>query len=101
MSHIGAAHDANDETARLESAENLDLSWLETSIADAAANAVSNVELLLSAGTTESSVTIDNQFKIFESYEQGLLATWETPDEFSAFRWHLHLSHYGTCSCNH
>jgi hypothetical protein len=57
------------ETAQLESAENLDLSWLETSIADAAANAVSNVELLLSAGATESSVTIDNQFKIFESYE--------------------------------
>jgi hypothetical protein len=82
MSHIGAAHDANDETAQLESAENLDLSWLETSIADAAANAVSNVELLLSAGATESLVTIDNQFKIFESYEQGLLATWETPDEF-------------------
>jgi hypothetical protein len=37
MSHIGAAHDANDETAQLGSAENLDLSCLETSIADAAA----------------------------------------------------------------
>lgn len=56
------------------------IGWLETSMADAAAQAVSNVELLLSAGTPEGSVAIDHHLKVFESYECGLLATWETPD---------------------
>jgi len=57
------------------------IGWLETSMADAAAQAVSNVELLLSAGASEGSVAIDHQLKIFESYERGLLATWETAAE--------------------
>ncbi len=56
------------------------IGWLETSMADVAAEAVSNVELLLSTGAPERSVAIDHQLKIFESYERGLLATWETPD---------------------
>ncbi len=56
------------------------LGWLETSIADAAAQAVSNVELLLSTGVPEGSMAIDHQLKVFESYERGLMATWETPD---------------------
>ena len=50
-------------------------------MADAAAEAVSNVDLLLGAGTSEGSVAIDNQLKVFEAYERGLLATWETPAE--------------------
>jgi len=57
------------------------IGWLETSMADAAAEAVSNVELLLSTGASEGSVAIDNQLRIFEPYERGLLATWETPAE--------------------
>jgi hypothetical protein len=56
------------------------IGWLETSMAEAAAQAVSNVELLLITGASESSMAIDNQFRVFESYEHGLLATWETPD---------------------
>ena len=48
-------------------------------MADVAAAAVSNVELLLSVGASVSSVAIHNQLKIFESYEHGLLATCETP----------------------
>jgi hypothetical protein len=56
------------------------IGWLETSLADAAAQAVSNVELLLSAGASDSSVAIDHQLMVFESYECGLLATWETSD---------------------
>jgi hypothetical protein len=56
------------------------IGWLETSIAEVAAQAVANVDLLLSTGTSEGSVAIDHQFKIFESYEHGLLATWETTD---------------------
>jgi hypothetical protein len=54
---------------------------LETSLADAAAEAVSNVEMLLSTGASEASVAIDHQLKVFESCERGLLATWETPVE--------------------
>ena len=50
-------------------------------MAEAAAQAVSNVELLLSTGASEDSVAIDNQLKVFESHERGLLATWETPAE--------------------
>jgi hypothetical protein len=29
---------------------------------------------------SEGSVATDHQLKVFESYECGLLATWETPD---------------------
>jgi hypothetical protein len=56
------------------------IGWLGTSMADAAAQAVSNVELLLSAGASEGSVAIDHQLKVFDAYECGLLATWETSD---------------------
>ena len=57
------------------------IGWLETSMADAAAQAVSDVELLLRSGASEGSVAIDHQLKVFESYECGLLATWETRNE--------------------
>jgi hypothetical protein len=56
------------------------IGWLETSSAEVAAQAVSNVELLLSAGASESSVAIDHQLMVFEVNECGLLATWETAD---------------------
>jgi hypothetical protein len=49
-------------------------------MAEAAAQAISNVELLLSAGAHEGAVVIDNQLRIFEAHQHGLLATWETPD---------------------
>jgi hypothetical protein len=55
------------------------IGWLETSLAYVAAQAVSNVELLLRDGASEGSVAIDNQLRTFESYDRGLLATWETP----------------------
>jgi hypothetical protein len=54
------------------------IGWLETSMAEAAAEAVSDVELLLGAGAAEASVAIDHQLRVFESHECGLLATWET-----------------------
>jgi hypothetical protein len=54
------------------------IGWLETSMAEAAAQAISNVELLLSAGASEDTLAIHNQLRIFESNELGLLATWET-----------------------
>jgi hypothetical protein len=54
------------------------IGWLETSLAYVAAQAVSNVELLLRDGASEDSMAIDNQLRVFEPYERGLLATWET-----------------------
>jgi hypothetical protein len=56
------------------------ISWLETSMAEAAAQAISNVELLLGSGASEASVAIDNQLMTIEAHGHGLLATWETPD---------------------
>jgi hypothetical protein len=61
------------------------IGWLETSMAEVAAKAISNVELLLSSGAPENSVAIDNELKVFESYEHGLVATWETPDALICF----------------
>jgi hypothetical protein len=56
------------------------IGWLETSLAHVAAQAVANVEALLSTGASQTSVAIDHQMMVFETYERGLLATWETPD---------------------
>jgi hypothetical protein len=56
------------------------IGWLETSMADVAAQTVAHVELLLSSGVPEGSMAIDHQLKIFECYEYGLLATWEMSD---------------------
>jgi hypothetical protein len=55
------------------------IGWLETSLADVAAEAVSNVELLLATGASEVSAPIHHQLTVFEAFECGLLATWETP----------------------
>jgi hypothetical protein len=37
-----------------------------------------NVELFLTSGMSGDATAIDNPLRIFESYEGGLLATWET-----------------------
>jgi hypothetical protein len=58
------------------------IGWLETSLADVAAEAVSNVELLMVTGASEDSAPIHHQLRVFEAFECGLLATWETPAEF-------------------
>jgi hypothetical protein len=71
---------ASDEEVFRVRAVSSQIGWLETSMADAAAEAVFNVELLLCAGASDTSVAIDHQLKVFESYESGLQATWETTD---------------------
>ena len=53
------------------------IGWLETCIPVVAAQAVIDVELLLSSGVSEEA--IHHQLRVFEAYELGLLATWETP----------------------
>jgi len=54
------------------------IGWLETCIPVVAAQAVTDIELFCSAGGSEE--TIRHQLRVFEAYELGLLATWETPD---------------------
>jgi hypothetical protein len=56
------------------------IGWLETCLPVAAAQAVTDIELFLSAGCKETDEPIYHQLKVFEAYELGLLATWETPD---------------------
>jgi hypothetical protein len=46
----------------------------------AAVDALCNVESLLASGFSERSMPIYHQLLVFEAYEQGLLATWETSD---------------------
>jgi hypothetical protein len=57
------------------------IGWLETSLAAAAAESICAIEDLLSIGRAESSQAIYHQLRVFEAYENGLLATWETPEE--------------------
>lgn len=78
-SHATSANSSDEEVFRVRAVSS-QIGWLETSLADVTAQAVANVELLLSTGAPENSVAIGHQLKIFESHERGLLATWETPD---------------------
>ena len=55
------------------------IGWLETCMPVVAAQAVTNIELFLSSGFSESDEVIHHQLMMFEAYELGLLATWETP----------------------
>jgi hypothetical protein len=55
------------------------IGWLETCMPVVAAQAVTNIELFLSSGFSEHDEAIRHQLKVFEVYELGLLATWETP----------------------
>jgi hypothetical protein len=57
------------------------IGWLETSIAATAVDALCRIEILLSQGFSEMSKSIHHQLRIFEVFEAGLLATWETPTE--------------------
>jgi hypothetical protein len=73
-----SANRSDEETFKIRTVS-AQIGWLETSMADAAAHAISNVEMLLSSGSSEASVAIDNQLMTFEAHEHGLLVTWETP----------------------
>jgi hypothetical protein len=55
------------------------IGWLETCVPVAAAEAVANVELFLSSGFSAQDEPVHHQLRVFEAYELGLLATWETP----------------------
>ena len=55
------------------------IGWLETCLPVATTQAVANVELFLSTGFAERDEPVHHQLRVFEAYELGLLATWETP----------------------
>jgi hypothetical protein len=55
--------------------------WIETSMPASAAQAIRAIEDLLSGGHAEGSMEICHQLRVFEAFEHGLLATWETPEE--------------------
>jgi hypothetical protein len=57
-----------------------EIGWIETSLPGAAAGAIRAVEDLLLAGYAAGSMEICHQLMVFEAFEHGLLATWETPD---------------------
>jgi hypothetical protein len=63
--------------ARVLAAE---IGWIETSLPAVAARAVRGVEDLLSSGRAEYDPAIHHQSMVFEAFDHGLLATWETPD---------------------
>ena len=64
--------------AKLLTAE---IGWIESPLPAVAARAIRAVEDLLSAGHSEGSMQICHQLRVFEAFERGLLATWETPHE--------------------
>ena len=55
------------------------IGWLETCLPVAAAQALANVERFLASGFAERDESVQHQMRVFEAYEFGLLATWETP----------------------
>jgi hypothetical protein len=59
------------------------IGWLETSIAAAAVEALCRIEILLSQGLSETSKLVHHELMVFEAFEAGLLATWETPAELA------------------
>jgi hypothetical protein len=58
-----------------------EIGWIETSLPAVAARAIRAAEDLLLAGHAESSEPIYHQLMVFDAFEHGLLATWETPEE--------------------
>jgi len=72
------AENASAETVFKVRAVAAQIGWLETCIPVVAAQAVTDVELFLSSGASKES--IHHQLNVFEVYELGLLATWETQD---------------------
>jgi hypothetical protein len=57
-----------------------EIGWLETSLPAVATESICAIEALLASGEPNSDAVLD-RMRVFEAYELGLLATWETPAE--------------------
>lgn len=58
-----------------------EIGWLETSLPAVAVEAICAIEALLASGAWPGSDAVRDQVRVFEAYELGLLATWETRTE--------------------
>ncbi len=58
-----------------------EIGWLETSLPAVATESICAIEALLASGARPGSDAVRDQARVFEAYELGLLATWETPAE--------------------
>jgi hypothetical protein len=62
-------------------AASFEIGWLETSLPAVATESICAIEALLASGALPGSDAVGDRVRVFEAYELGLLATWETPDE--------------------
>jgi hypothetical protein len=58
-----------------------EIGWQETSLPAVATESICAIEALLASGARPGSDAVRDQVRVFEAYELGLLATWETPAE--------------------
>jgi hypothetical protein len=58
-----------------------EIGWLETSLPAVATESICAIEAVLASGAWPGSDAVRDQVRVFEAYELGLLATWETPAE--------------------
>jgi hypothetical protein len=58
-----------------------EIGWLETSLPAVAVEAICAIEALLVSGAQPGSDAVRDRVRVFEAYELGLLATWETRTE--------------------
>jgi hypothetical protein len=58
-----------------------EIGWLETSLPAVATESICAIEALLVSGAQPSSDAVRDRVLVFEAYELGLLATWETRNE--------------------
>jgi hypothetical protein len=58
-----------------------EIGWLETSLPAVATESICAIEALLASGEQPGSDAVQNRVRVFEAYELGLLATWETATE--------------------
>jgi hypothetical protein len=58
-----------------------EIGWLETSLPAVATESICAIEALLASGEQLGSDAVRDRSRVFEAYELGLLATWETSAE--------------------
>jgi hypothetical protein len=58
-----------------------EIGWLETSLPAVATESICAIEALLASDERPDSDAVRDRVRVFEAYELGLLATWETPSE--------------------
>ena len=58
-----------------------EIGWLETSLPASRPRSICAIEALLASGAQPGSDAVRDRVRVFEAYEQALLATWETPAE--------------------